>query len=123
MYQKHQLQLVSPSFSYSAFFQFASKVEVLILLFTFFQVYAVVSLDSKVHNFASFLFFFFLLLLQGLVVWPRIGDPFVSQNPKGVCASHSPGHILGCAYTICLHGQVSISCTIPSGSFCPPDPV
>ena len=29
---------------------------------------------------------------------------------------HSPVHILGCAYTICLFGQISLSCTIPSGS-------
>ena len=34
------------------FFQFPSKVEVLILLFTFFQFYSVVSRDSKVDNFA-----------------------------------------------------------------------
>ena len=59
---------------------------------------------------------FFFLLSQGLVDWMRLGDPFVSQNPRDVCASHSPGQILGCVYTICLHGQISISCTIPSGS-------
>ena len=43
---------------------------------------------------------FFRLLLLGLVVWLRLGDPFVSQNPIGVCVSHSLGEILGCAYTI-----------------------
>ena len=47
---------------------------------------------------------------------PRLGDPFVSQNPRGICGSHSPGQILGCAYTIYLYGQTSISGTIPSGS-------
>ena len=46
----------------------------------------------------------------------RFGDPVVSQNPRGVCASHSLGQILGCAYTIFLYGQTSPSCTIPSGS-------
>ena len=39
------------------FFQFPCKVEVLILLFTFFQFYSVVSRDSKVDNFAISLFF------------------------------------------------------------------
>ena len=41
---------------HSFFFQFPSKVEVLISLFTFFQFYSVVSRDSKVDNFADILF-------------------------------------------------------------------
>ena len=45
------------------FFQFPSKVEVLILLFTFFQFCSVVSWDSKVDYFASSLFILSLLLL------------------------------------------------------------
>ena len=47
-----------------------------------------------------FYFIFFLLLLLGLVVLPRLGDPFVSQNPSKVCTFHSSGQILRCAYTI-----------------------
>ena len=43
---------------FHSFFQFPSKVEVLILLFTFFQFYSVVR-DSKVDNFTYSLFFFF----------------------------------------------------------------
>ena len=35
-----------------------------------------------------------------MVIWQRIDDPFVTQNPKGFCASHFLGRILGCAYTI-----------------------
>ena len=57
-----------------------------------------------------------LLLFQYFVVWPRLGNPFVCQNPRRVCASHSPEQILGCAYTFCLHGQTSISCTVLNGS-------
>ena len=34
--------------------------------------------------------------------------------------SHFPGQILGCAYTICSHGQIQTFCTIPSESLCPP---
>ena len=60
---------------FHSFFQFPSTVEVLILLFTFFQFYSVVSRDSKVDYFASSLFFCWLLL--SLVFWPGLGDPFV----------------------------------------------
>ena len=45
------------TFMFHSFFLFSGKVEVLILLFTFFQLYSVVSRDSKVDNFADFLFF------------------------------------------------------------------
>ena len=34
--------------------------------------------------------FFCCLLLQGLIVWPGLGDPFVSPNPREVCTSHFP---------------------------------
>ena len=60
--------------------------------------------------------FVFCFLLFGLVVWTRLGDLCVSQNSRGVCVSNSPEQILACANTICLYGQISISCTVPSGS-------
>ena len=41
------------------FFQFSSKVDVLILLFTFFQFYSAVSRESKVDNFANSFFYNF----------------------------------------------------------------
>ena len=62
--------------------------------------------------------FSFLLIIKGLVIWPRLGDPFVCQNLIGVYLSHSSGQILGCAYTICSYGQISLSSRIPSGSTC-----
>ena len=74
-----------------------------------------VSQNGKLHYSVCSLFFFFFWLLLGLVVWPRLDDPFVSQNPKEVCASHSPRWIPGYAYT-CLHDQISTSYTIPSES-------
>ena len=46
------------TFMFHIFFQFSSKVNVLISLFRFFQFYSVVSRDSKVDNFVDFLFFF-----------------------------------------------------------------
>ena len=52
--------------------------------------------------------FFCGWLFLWLVVWLTLGGPIVSQNPRGVCVSHSPGQILGCANTICSYGQISI---------------
>ena len=72
-----------------------------------FQFYSVVSRDSKVDNFASSLFFCWLLL--GLLVfWPRLVDPCVCQSPIGVYVCYFLGQVLGCAYTICLYDQVSL---------------
>ena len=85
---------------FHSFFQFPSKVEVLILLFIFFQLYSVVSRDS----FASSLLYCWLLL--GLVFWSRLGDPCVCQNPIGVYVCYFLGQVLGCAYTIYLYGQM-----------------
>ena len=102
------------------FFQFPSKVQVLILLFYFLSVSFCSQPGQHIPQFVKFSFFFFFFcccwLLRGMFVYPRLGDPFLSQNPCGVCASHSPVHILGCACTICSYGQTSISGTIPSGS-------
>ena len=48
----------------------------------------------------------FFLLLWGLVLWPRLGDPCVCQSPIGVHVCYFLGQVLGCAYTICLYGQI-----------------
>ena len=60
--------------------------------------------QGKVHYSAgslfSFLFFFFCWLSLDLFVWPRLGDLFVSQNPRESCESHSLGRIGGCAYVV-----------------------
>ena len=70
------------TFTFHSFFQFYSKVEVFILLFTFFQFYPVVSRDRKVENFANFLFFFLLLLIIirfGLLAEIRL-DPLIASK-------------------------------------------
>ena len=72
---------------FHSFFQFPSKVDVLILLFTFFQFYSVINWDSKVDYFASSLFFFCWLLLN-LDFWPRLVDLCVFQSPIGVYVCH-----------------------------------
>ena len=57
---------------YSSFFSFSFN-------------FTVISRDRKVYK------LFFLLLLLGLVVWLKLSNLFVSQNPRELCASHSPG--------------------------------
>ena len=105
------------TFMFDSFFQLPSKVEVLILLFTFVPFYSVVSKASKVHQSTDiFSLFFSCWLLQSLVIWPRLVDPFICQNPMGVYVSHSTGQMLDCEYTFCSYGQILISCTTPSGS-------
>ena len=52
---------ITVNFRSLIFFNFPSKIEVLILLFAFFQFYSVVNRDSKVHNLASSLFCCWLL--------------------------------------------------------------
>ena len=44
------------------------------------------------------LLFSFFKLSLGLVVWPGLGDLFISQNSREFYASHSLGWILGYAY-------------------------
>ena len=61
------------TFMFHSFFQFSNKVEVLILLFTFLQIYSVVPRDSKVDNFANSLFLLLLLLLLLLLIIIRSG--------------------------------------------------
>ena len=103
---------------FHSFFQFPSKVEVLILLFTFFQFNSVINRDSKVLNFANSLFCCCCWLLLGLVFWLRLGDLCVCQSPIGVYVCYFLGRILGCEYTIYLYGQIWISCTSPYWSPC-----
>ena len=61
----------------------------------------------------------FFWLSRGLVVWPGLDDLFVPRNPRKVHASHCLGRIMGFAYTVCPHGEISISCTIHNESHSP----
>ena len=104
----------------TVFFQFPCKVLALIfcsLSFSFTLWSAGIGNTSILQIlcccFFFFFFFFLCRLLGGLVVWTRLSDSFVSQSPRGVWVSHSPGRILGCVNTTCPYGQISISCTFP----------
>ena len=72
-------------------FQFPSKVEVHITLFTFFSLCGPHGQQSP--QFCKFPFF-----VDYYNIWSRVGDPFVSQNPRWVFGSHSIGQILAFAY-------------------------
>ena len=87
------------------FFQFPSNVMEFVLLFTFLQSYTEVSRDSKVHNFASSLFFFLLIFIRSGRLAEMKWSVCISKT-RGVYVSHSPEHMLGCVYTICLYGQI-----------------
>ena len=67
-------------------------------------------------------FFLFFLILLDLFVWPRFGDPFVSQTPSRVFASHSLWQNQDGTYTIFSYDHTSNSCTIRCGSLCSPHP-
>ena len=78
-------------------------------------IFTLVCWNSKIHKIANSLF----LLILGLVFLMGLGHLIVSQNPREFYESQSVGLILVCAYTIWLYGQISIYCTIPSGSIFP----
>ena len=72
------------------------------------------------HGPSTCLFSLFLIFILRMAVtakstvrqalfWSRLGDLFVSQNPREFNPFYSPGQILVCACTIWLNGQISIS--------------
>ena len=75
-----------------SFFQFPSKVEVLILLFTFFQFYSVVSRDSKVDNLASSLFLL-IIIRSGFLAEIR-WSVCMSKSHRSLCVSFSRRDII-----------------------------
>ena len=75
------------TFMFHSFFQFSSKVEVLILLFTFLQIYSVVRRDSKVDNFANDLFLL-IIIRSGLLAGIRWSVCMLKSH-RSLCESFS----------------------------------
>ena len=77
---------ITVTFMFHSFFSPLARSRYLSLFFAFFQWSAGMAKSTfrLVLFFFSF-FFFFCWLSLGLVVWSRLGDPFVSQNSRGVC--------------------------------------
>ena len=82
------------TFMFQSFFQFPSKVQVLIL----FQILSVLFCGQpgqQSRQFCNFSSFCWLLL--GLVFWPRLGDLCVCQSPIEVYVCYFLGRVPGCA--------------------------
>ena len=94
LYQAHQLQLVSPSLSCSRGFSVLLQGLDTYLSFRFLSVLpsGQPGRQSPLFDIFSFLSFFFFCcwLSRGLVVWPRLGDLFVSKKSQWrLCVSFS----------------------------------
>ena len=86
IYRAHQLQLVSLSLSCFIVFSVLKQGPSIYHSFRFLPVLLCGQPQRPKSSSRQVLFLFFRLSLT-LVVWPRLGDPFVSQNPTGVSAS------------------------------------
>ena len=98
------------TFMFHSFSKFPCKVQVFILIFTFFQFF-LWSAGTAKSTILQVLFVVVVVVVVDYykgwsVFWPRLSDPFVCQIPIGVYVFHSPGQMLGCAYTICSYGQI-----------------
>ena len=102
---------VPVTFMTHCFFLFSSKVLVLLVFFAYFKFCRVVNRNGKVNYFAVSLFCCGLFL--GQVVWPTLGNPFVSQNPWKVSASHFQERILDCTYIFCSYDQIWLLAQFP----------
>ena len=82
------------------FFQFSSKVEILIL---FSHSFSFILRSARTAKWTIFKITIVFCggLLKGLVFWPRVGDPCVCQSHIGVYLRHFLGQVLCCAYIIC----------------------
>ena len=77
---------------HSFFNSLARSTYLSLLLLSFsFTLWSVWRAKSKIQQ------FLLCWLSLGLVVWPKLTDPFVCQNLKEFCASHFLGRIPGCA--------------------------
>ena len=96
------------TFMFHIFFNFLARSRYLALFshsFSFILWSAGTAKSTILQIFFYFLFVC-LFVLFCLVFGPRLGDPFVYQSPTGVCECHFLVQVLGCAYTICWHGQI-----------------
>ena len=83
---------------------------VLVFFFFFFAFFYFHSVFTS----SVFLLFNFVSIRQ-----PEIKKSVFISKPREFCASHYLGRILLCAYIIWYFSQISIFCTIPSGSSFP----
>ena len=111
---------ITVTFMFHSFFSSLARFRYLFLFslsfsFTLWSTRTAKSVIRQVYFFPPL-----FLLSLGLVIWPILGDPLVSQNPREVRASHSPGGILDCAYTTCSYGVIKNFGTTPNWLPSPP---
>ena len=87
------------------FLQFSCKVEVLISLFTFFQFYSAVRRDSKVDNFADFLFLL-IIIRSGLLAEVR-WSVCISKSHRSLCVSFSRTDAWLCIYHLLVWSNLN----------------
>ena len=85
------------TFMFHSFLKFPSKVEVLIVLFTFFQFYSVVSRDIKVDNFENSLLFLLISIRSGLLAEIR-WSVCMSKSYRSLRVSFSRTAVGFCIY-------------------------
>ena len=81
------------------FLDFSINVYIFIFLSAFFESEQSGQQSLQFDRFTYFFSFYWLSLC--IVVWSRIDDLFLSQNPREVWMSFSPGRIQSCAQTAC----------------------
>ena len=93
---------------FHSFFQFPRKVEVLILLFTLFQFYSVVSRDSKVDYFASSLFLGegLIIIKSDLLVGIRWSVCMLKSH-RSLCVPFSKTGAGSCTYHLLVWSKLS----------------
>ena len=127
LYQGHWLLLVSPSLSCSiVFFSVPYQGQGTYLSFCFLSVLLCGLPRRQSPQFDRFSLGFLFLGMgeKGLLIITRSGRLVeikwficISKSQRNLCVSFSR---TDCAYSICLDGQILISCTVPSGSPSPP---
>ena len=77
---------ITVSFLFHSFFfsSLARSWYSYLFFLVFFQFYSVFARESNIYDSASSLFLLTIIRSGRLVVWPRLGDPFVSQNTREV---------------------------------------
>ena len=100
---------ITVTFMFHRFFQFPTKVQVLILLFTFFQLYFVVSRNSKVYNSANSLFLLFLIINR----YDRLAEirwsVYIFKSQRSLCVSSSTMDSELCIYHLFLWSNYIIT--------------
>ena len=108
-------------FVFHNFFKFLAKVEVLILIFTFFQFYSVVSRDSKVDNFANSISFFLLVIIGSGFLAEIRWSMRMSKSHRSLCVSFSRTDAGLCIYHLFVWSNlnflhISLWITLPTQS-------